>query len=248
MFLEDKNLIKFAEKVYLYKNFLTENEVLNINKISETMSKEDWIYENQDIDWYKDKSGPNMLELFPIWEKMSDFFYPEYVIHPMLSLLIMRPGDDPMFVHSDSPGRDMEEELIQEDRWQTCCIIDYGIIAYMGDFEGGSVFYPNLNKDGEVQEENYNDCLEVSVSPGDLIIHGSCKPYEHGVRSVTSGKRLAFTNFMLKSEENPGTFYNYKTKEYYDQTKIKELVSLRENWLTPLEWNQRFPQYIDKVV
>lgn len=248
MFYDNKNVIKYADKVFLYKNFLSSEEVNTINNRANVLTKNQWVYENQEIDWYKNKTGPDMIELFPIWEKMSDFLYPEYVIHPMLSLLIIKPGDKGMFVHADSPGRDMEEELTQEDRWQTCCIIDYGIIVYMGDFKGGEVFYPNLTKDGLEQEENYEDCLQVTVEPGDLIVHGSCHPYEHGVREVTSGYRYAFTNFALKAEENPGTFDNYKTREYFEKTSNTDLEKLQVGWLTPLEWNPRFPQYIDKVV
>lgn len=243
MFFDKPEVIKYSDKVFLYKNFLSDEEIKSINNASNFLTKEDWSHENQEINWYKDKTGPNMVELFPIWEKMSEFLYPEYVIHPMLSLLIMRPGDEPMFVHSDSPGRDMEEYLTQEDRWQTCCIIDYGIIVYMGDFTGGEVFYPHLDKDGNLQEENYEDCLEIAVQPGDLIVHGSCHPFDHGVRAVKSGYRYAFTNFMLQANENPGTFYNYKTEEYNKQVSIKEMDKLQSEWLVPLEWNPRFPQY-----
>ena len=243
MFYDNKNIIKYADKIFLYKKFLSENEINIINNKCKNFSNLDWEYENQEVDWYKNKTGPNMIELLPIWKKMSDLLYPEYVIHPMLSLLMIKPGDKGMFVHADSPGRDMEEELTQLDMWQTCCIIDYGIITYMGDFKGGEVFYPNIDKNGNPQEEDYNNCLEVSVTPGDLIIHGSCHPYEHGVREVTSGKRYAFTNFMLKPEENSGTFYNYKTKEYNEQMNFKNLKELEDNWLRPLEWNPRFPQF-----
>jgi hypothetical protein len=246
MFFNNHNVTKYSDQVFLYKNFLSQEEVNKINDAAKKFDKSQWEYENQEIDWYKDKTGPLMEDLFPIWEKMSDFLYPEYMIHPMLSLLIMRPGDEPMFVHSDSPGRDMEEELTQQDAWQTCCIIDYGIIVYMGEFEGGQVFYPNLDKSGNFQEEDYENCLEIAVRPGDLIVHGSCHPYEHGVRGVTEGFRYAFTNFMLKAEENPGTFHNYKTPEYLNQVSDRSLSGLEENWLQPLEENPRFPQYNTK--
>lgn len=244
MFFNKPEVTKYADKVFLIKNFLTLEEVKSINDKANSLEKKDFIYENQALDWYKDKTGPDMIELFPIWEKMSEFLYPEYVIHPMMSLLTIRPGDNGMFVHADSPGRDMEEELTQLDRWQTCCIIDYGVITYFGEFTGGEVFYPNISKDGKTfQEEDYDDCLIVPVNPGDMVIHGSCHPYEHGVKEVKSGVRYAFTNFMLLADENPGTFDNYKTEEYYNKTKIKSVEELEKNWLLPIEWNPRFPEY-----
>lgn len=251
MFYDDKNVSKHADKVFKYENFLTKEEVQTINDLVKKMTKEDdWVYEDQHLDWYKDKTGPNMVELFPIWEKMSRFLQPEYVIHPMMSLLTIKPGDKGMFVHADSPGRDMEEHLTQHDRWQTCCIIDYGIIVYFGEFTGGEVFYPNLTSDSTFgntvrQEENYDDCLVVPVQPGDLVVHGSCHPYEHGVREVHSGRRYAFTNFMLQAAENPGTFHNFETPEYFEATKEKTEDYLRANWLQPIEGNPRFPQWIN---
>jgi hypothetical protein len=43
--------------------------------------------------------------------------------------------------------------------------------------------------------------------------------------------RFSFSNFVIPSHTNPGTFYNYKTKEYYDQIKhIKE--SPKDIWPT----------------
>ena len=77
------------------------------------------------------------------------------------------------------------------------------------------------------------------------MVHGSCHPYEHGVREVLTGQRYAYTNFMLKAIENPGTFHNFGTPEYLESTKIKTNDYLAENWLIPLERNPRFPQWIN---
>lgn len=223
MFENDPRLIKYDEKVMLYKNFFSKEYVDKINK--EVSAK----YSNSAIDkhaieWYADKTTPAVPELMEAWNQISEFLSPTHVIHPQLSMQIIVPGDGGMFVHSDSPGEGNHEELTAPDRWSTCCILDYGVIGYFGEFEGGEVFYPQLNN------------LEVKVEPGDLVIHGATSKWAHGVKEVTSGYRLAFSNFCIKSNRNPGSFYNYGTEECEIRQKTLH------DFITPLFMNEQFPE------
>ena len=149
-----------------------------------------------------------------------------------------------MFTHSDSPGKGECHRLSQVDVWKTCCELDFGLVAYFGDFEGGEIFYVNIDKDGNrsdgVTAENN---LKIKPERGDIIIHGAFYPHAHGVNPVTSGRRYAFSNFVLKAEDNPGSFYNYKTPEYYEQIKDKDNLTLEEFtaiWMKPLKENPQF--------
>jgi hypothetical protein len=47
---------------------------------------------------------------------------------------------------------------------------------------------------------------------------------------------------VLKAEDNPGTFYNYKTPEYYEQIKDAELdfEKFSHKWMQPLKQNPQF--------
>lgn len=220
MFLDDKNLVKIDEKVMIYRNFIDSDTVEKINKIAENYVNEIQPT-NKAVTWYNDKLTGKIPELLDVWEKISDFIYPDFVIHPALNLQVMKIGED-MFVHEDSPGMDNEEMLTVNDLWSSCCILSYGIIAYFGDFSGGEVFYPELN-------------LELDPKPGDLVIHGAHSREKHGVKKVSSGIRYAFSNFAMPAKLNPGTFYNYKTKEYYKQLKNEGL----DKWVTPLYDNNR---------
>lgn len=203
MFTNNPNLIKLDDGIMIYPNFLTKEEVSYITNLIEDKVNSGIEQTESLIPWYRDKQI-ELLELFPIWERISQFLSPTHVIHPMLKVQIIRPGDGGMFVHEDSPGEGNDHELTNVDVWTTCPLLDYGVITYFGDYEGGELFYPNLN-------------IEISPKPGDLVIHGATSKWKHGVKEVTSGVRYAFSNFSLKAEKNPGTFYNYGTKEYYDQ-------------------------------
>jgi hypothetical protein len=220
MFTDNPNLIKYDEKVMIYKNFIPKDIVDLINsKVNEKVDS--GLDESESrIPWYRDKQTGLIPELFDVWTLISEFLLPTHVIHPMMKLQVMRVGDE-MFVHEDSPGEDQEHLLTNDDVWTTCTLLEYGVIAYFGEFSGGEVFYPELG-------------IEVSPQPGDLVIHGATPRWKHGVREVTAGTRYAFSNFSLPAAKNPGTFHNYKTEEFN-----KTIENGLYEWLMPLIANER---------
>lgn len=222
MFLDNPNLNKIEEGIFVYKNFSSKEEIEKINRIMSTYDKREFEFEQHGLDWYRDKTGPAIPQLIPVWNRISELIAPEYVIHPSMSLNVMLPGDE-MFVHADSPGEGMEEDLTVHDRWSTCCVLSYGIVLYFGEFTGGEVFYPGLG-------------IEYAVMPGDLIIHGAHVDHRHGVKEVKSGFRYAFSNFCLKREKNPGSFHNYGTEE------CLEMQKRPAEWIEPLYINPVFDE------
>lgn len=213
MFTNNPNITKLDEKIFLYKNFIPQEKVSEINKyISEKVSLNHYF---EEIQFGLTEAT---FELHEVWEGISELLYPEYVIHPILSLLHFKE-DKEMLPHCDSPGEGNHESLTVPDLWATCCLLSWGAIVYFGDFTGGEVYYP---KQG----------IEIAVEPGDLVIHGALDDCLHGVKKVLTGNRYAFSTFSLPAEKNPGTFNNYKTPEYYED--IKDLKS----WLTPLKPNE----------
>ena len=223
MFINDPSLTTITDGIYIYKNFLDSSIVERITAIADKHEDELGVLEGQTEKnpWYKERLSPEIPELFEVWNTISEFLYPTHVMHPMMNLIVMREGSD-MFVHEDSPGEGNGDMLTVTDAWSSCCLLDYGVIAYFGEWEGGEVFYPELG-------------LEVSPQAGDLVIHGATSKWRHGVKTVTSGRRYAFSNFSLKPEKNPGSFYNYKTKELDNQIKEGGLGA----WQKPLFENER---------
>lgn len=239
MFQDRPDCIKLADKVFVFKKILNPELVKQITEEMDSRSfKGSYPYEETVVEWYYDKVTPIPNGLLNIWEQISELIYPEYIIHPSTNLLAVRPGDNGMFCHTDSPGRGCELMLTQPDVWSTCCIIDWGVVGYFGEFEGGAVYYPKIWPDGTVKSDTDQmnqdlPCLEYTPEPGDVVIHGSCSPYDHGVREVTSGTRYAFSNFSLKREENPGSFYTYRTPEYFEVLGNRTFDDLHK-WMTPL--------------
>lgn len=230
--------------VFIFKGFFTDEECKMVEDALKDYDLSDK-YKDTLINWYANKVSPPLQPIHQLWEKASELLYPEYVMHPQANVLIITPEmNEGMFTHSDSPGKGECHRLSQVDVWKTCCELDYGLVGYFGDFEGGEIFYVNIDKNGNrtdgIGEEN---CLHIKPERGDLVIHGAFAPHAHGVKPVTSGKRYAFSNFVLKAEDNPGTFYNYKTPEYYEQIKNKDSISLKDFisiWMKPLKENPQF--------
>ena len=232
--------------IFVFKNAIPEELMQKIEKDAALKDKP-IDFERTLISWYSEKTTDHLDGLHDLWEFISEILYPSHVIHPALNLLKVKPGDNGMFVHSDSPGKNMCHMLSQLDIWSTCCELDYGVVAYLGEWEGGSIFYPNIGVDGkpkEVAGDVTDPCFEFMPERGDIVIHSAFKPYEHGVREVTSGTRYAFACFSLKAEDNPGTFYNYNTPEYINQIGDKNFEILKQ-WVRPLIAN---PQFSDENI
>jgi hypothetical protein len=236
--------------IFLFKNFIPEELMLDLEKEIESQEYRDTLrYSSTLISWYANKMTPRPKRLLDFWELISELLYPTWVIHPSQSILNVRPGDGGMFCHSDSPGKGECHRLSQGDKFDTCCVLDYGLVAYFGNFTGGAVYYPMINPDSTpITNGIYGgECFEYQPERGDLIIHSAFDPYAHGVREVESGVRYAFSNFVLKAEDNPGTFYNYKTKEYYDQIGDRSEERI-DNWMMPLIENPAFTDERIKIM
>lgn len=214
MFKDDKNLIKLSDEIFWYKSFISQEDVEKINKIAYDIDYGNHWFENIEF-----KVTPAISQLLEFWNKVSNFIAPEYVIHPMLSMLYFGEGKQ-MLPHADSPGEGNYMDATVPDPWSTVCLLSHGVCLYFGDFTGGEVYYPHQN-------------IEIPVQPGDLVIHGALKTHEHGVRPVKSGIRYTYSNFALPIEKNPGSFYNFGTEE------IKEHQKDLFSWLQPLFSNDK---------
>jgi hypothetical protein len=236
MFTDNPNFQQVAEQIWIWRNFVTKEEnkkimeLIHSHEIKFKNSEDAFVYGGHEVEWYRDKTGPILVELKPIWDRISAELYPEHYIHPQLNTTVMRPGDEGMFIHSDSPGMNMEHHLTQLDRWGTCCRLSYGLVTYFGEYTDGQIFYPNIEKDSTPKNRpgDVFDCLEIDVKPGDLVIHGAMGPWEHGVREITSGVRYAYSNFCMEKQHAPGTFELFNPDKHPYMSDPKEIV----------EWNQ----------
>lgn len=250
MFKDHPKCEKITEGIYVFRKIIPKEIIDSVRKEADAYNKEEinnvWSVRN----WYTNKVTSGLISTFELWKFMSELIYPELVIHPQRSLLITNSDDEGMFVHADSPGKGKCDLLTEIDTWQTCCDLEYGYVAYLGDFTGGNLYYPNINPDGTIKEDLRiskdklkEPCLEVKVEEGDLVLHGAASPYDHGTRPTESGRRYAFSTFSLLAKDNPGTFYNYKTPEWYEQIGDASEERLAQ-WNRPFEVNPQFESLI----
>ncbi len=247
MFYDREDCIKLADGIYLFKKYVPDEMCKRYVDQLEKFEIKDFIEEDTNVGWYADKMSPDLDGIIDLWEHISELIYPEYVINPQTKVIANRPGMTGMFIHTDSPGKGKHDELIQVDAWSTCALIDYGLVAYMGEWEGGEVIYPQFGMDGKLKSNSkqYIEDLKYKPEQGDVLIHGSEDPYFHGTEPVKSGVRYAYSCFATRASEAPGSFYNYKTPEYLKQIGDKSPERIKE-WLTPLFQNTRvFDKKVD---
>jgi hypothetical protein len=232
--------------IFIIKNAIPKDLIEKIQEGLKALPEKPPVYDKGLISWYTNKMAEGVPGTVDLWETISQILAPEWVIHPANNYLVVRPGDNGMFIHTDSPGKGACHLLSQTDVWSTCCELDYGVCTYFGEYEGGAIFYPEINPDGTIKQngESGGPCFEYTPEVGDIVVHSAFNPYGHGVREVTSGLRYVYSNFCLKAKDNPGTFYNYGTSEYYEQIGDKSPERIR-NWMEPLKANPQFSE--DKV-
>lgn len=226
------------DNVFVFKKYIPEDMLKRYTDIFDSYPPEAYTKTENSNPWYNDHTGPYIFELIDLWEHVSELIYPEYLINPQPQIMASRPGQPGMFVHSDSPGKGKVEMLTEADPFSTCSIIDYGLVAYLGDFEGGEIFYPLFDKKGNLKiaedQSNIDTAFSYKPESGDVVIHSAYNPYEHGTKPVISGVRYAFSGFATEASLAPNTFYHYKSPGYIEHISPKTQQSLYK-WSMPIE-------------
>ena len=239
MFYDRPDCIKITDGIYVFKGYVPREMCDRFSGILDTFNPDLFQEEGNAIPWYDDKMSPPVPGIIDLWEHVSELLYPDYVINPQSQVITSRVGHEGMFIHADNPGKDKAHELTQEDTYGTCSLIDYGVVTYLSEFEGGEVFYPAFLEDGTLKPNAEIECMPGELvykpGPGDVVIHGAESPYYHGTKPVTAGTRYAFSCFATKTEHAPGTFYNYKSPEYLENVKDRSKESIGK-WLEGPAW------------
>ena len=195
MFKDNPNFIKLDEEIYVWENFLSPEEHETFFNLALSISEEEWMQHVNPNEFWTGKASQNKKEVYEISNRINKILDPEYMIPPS-GVLSRTPVGQGMYVHKDRGEEDYTQML---NDFGTCTCIDYGVLVYIGDWEGGELYYPNRN-------------IEFKPKPGSLIVHSALEEYSHGVKPVISGKRFFYGNFVSPSEEeyfNP--FTNSKT-------------------------------------
>lgn len=234
MFFDRPDCTELVPGIYVFKKYVPLDMCKRYTDILNAFDPAEFNEEGNAIDWYDDKMSPPVPGIIDLWEHISELLYPDYVINPQAQVITSRVGHKGMFVHCDSPGKENADMLTQNDTYGTCSLIDYGVVAYLSEFEGGDVIYPAFLPDGTLKQteeiESIPEHLSYKPEPGDVVIHRSEAPYYHGTLPVTKGIRYAFSCFATQYDMAPGTFYNYKSDKYLHYVKDRSDESIGR-WL-----------------
>jgi hypothetical protein len=184
-----ENFEKIGDEIYLYKNFLSEKESLNILNVLENLEKNNWT-----LNKFNNILTAKVNKLDLIYNKLNNILSKElYLPGYQTTAMLMEKGQSwPEHYDADYLDDLKEEMSLYKDGLnyleKDYCV--YGSIVYLNDFEGGEIYYPKQN-------------IEYKPNNGDLIIHSSEMKCMHGVKSVKSNKRYTYANLIYKKVRVP---------------------------------------------
>jgi len=169
-----------GDEIYLYKNFLTKKET---EKICKKLKKSSW----EDM-WDLDRLVPQTSKKMRVTKKIVkrlNKIIDGYLIDGNEKINRMVVGSY-WGKHSDNEEFDKirNQALSYKEglKFDLVHNIRYGVVVYINDnYEGGEIYYPNQN-------------IYYKPKAGDLLIHSSEEKCMHGVRTVMSGVRYAWSS------------------------------------------------------
>lgn len=178
---KDMSSVKLiGDEIYLYENFLTKKET---DKIYKKLKKSSWKKM-----WDLDRLVPETSKKMRITKKIARRL--EKIIDGYL--VDGNPAINRMVVgaywgkHSDNEEfeliRDLADKYKKGMSFKVMHNVKYGVVVYINDdYEGGEIYYVNQG-------------ISYKPKAGDLLIHSSEKKCMHGVRTVVSGVRYAWSS------------------------------------------------------
>lgn len=170
------NYIQIEENIHVIKNFLTEEDLNWFSQLIKDIESKEW--DRDDRYWwdkrkytlsYENANSPTTRRV--VHRIRSLINEKELFIRDDLTAIhIINPGEEGMFLHCDNPIYE-DYEIDDSQKLHVNLGLQYAIILYLNDFEGGEVYYPNLG-------------LQYKPEKGDALWHPGNKKYTHGVMPV----------------------------------------------------------------
>lgn len=176
-FKKDSNIIKLSEEIYLYKNFLEKAIADKYLTNLESFSEDQWhLHENYEPGDLNGDYWDGKLSL-----DIIDMQFQNTLVN------YFAPDFWP-YQHCNFIRLKTGESA--DESFEIYNFIDYKIALYLGNFSGGEIFFPKLN-------------VEYKPESNDLLIFKSDINHKHITKTVTSGTRYAYIDFLVK---HPGYF------------------------------------------
>lgn len=199
-FWTDKGFQQLGNEIYVYKSFLSSEEVNQYKSIIDIYVENNLWDNGMDHPFFKGRVTSNIPELEKVRKKMIDIFEPEYKVGPNISASVLRTGDhwDLHFdAHDFMEKREISATVKDGDPFILIDDSKYGTVIYFNEFEGGNLFYPTQN-------------ISYHPEPGDLMLHSSEEFCLHGVSEVIKGPRYGLSGHLSQPMKFPANFISGK--------------------------------------
>ena len=190
---DTKGFVKLGEDIYVYNNFMSDDECNTMCKIVENIEDDKWISIAG-----QERSLKQIEEITSIHDRIKSILDKEVYLGSDKGIVRMRKGavgkrhsDSNDFLHQ----REVSARLKDGEDFKLVENIISALILYFNDFEGGDLYYAAQG---------------ISYKPkrGDLVIHSSEKHCMHQVNEVLSEFRYSHSNHFFNYIKVPKEF-NY---------------------------------------
>jgi len=184
---------QLGEDIYVYRNFISWEELKTINDLILSLNEEEWIHDESIFGMLWNKISSPHKELQFMRERIIDLL-PEglYLGHSTAFTRLFT--DDFWGPHADAhdfyPIREKAAQLKENEPFIWADNEKWGLVVYFNEFEGGEIYYPHQN-------------IEYKPNPGDLVIHSAEENCLHGVKPVKSKVRYSHSNHLFEKIKIP---------------------------------------------
>ena len=177
------NLEEIGDEVYVYKGFLSKEEVSKYLKI--ILDQKEWLDGAQ--------FGKATIETFSnqvfgdILKKIQDNIALENMFLEFTPSVTKIKNGKGMEEHSDDCPycwKERNPKINIQDHESKRCVL-YGIVVYFSEFTGGEIYYPQQS-------------VSFKPGPGDLVMHSTKRYCEHGVKPVIDGTRYSIAPYIVQ--------------------------------------------------
>lgn len=179
--------VKLGEDIYVYPNFISEEERIEILKHIESIPEDKWVGHFNEGGQGAEYAYQNINKLIPINKRIISMLDAGIYLGPSLIPTRMKKGwRGPL--HSDNyeflNALESNKNLKEEEEFEIAENNIAGIIIYFNDFVGGDIYYTKQN-------------IRYQPKAGDLLIHSSQKHCEHEVQEVKSNIRYSHSSHLF---------------------------------------------------
>lgn len=178
---------KLGNDIYVYHNFVTDDECNSIINIAESMLEDEWMGRFSTPGEGHKTSNRSLDQLAPIKKRLSDKLEDGIYLGDNLLIVRMKKGAT-WGLHSDNHDfldiRNASKNYVEGQEYTLEKNNVWGLVIYFNDFDGGCLFYPNQK-------------IEYQPKKGDLVIHSSDEHCLHGVNELKSDVRYSHSNNLF---------------------------------------------------